>query len=109
MAEFFESHDFLICPAASIAAFESEKPFITEIDGTPCKTYIDWFAITFALTMTGCPVISLPCGFTDEGLPMGLQILAKPRREDELLSFAALLEEHFDVHDQLPIDPRDAS
>ena len=108
MAEFFETHDFLICPAASIAAFESEKPFITEIDGTPCKTYIDWFAITFALTMTGCPVISLPCGFTNEGLPMGLQILARPRHEDELLSFAALLEDHFDVRDQLPIDPREA-
>ena len=109
MSTFFEHHDFLICPAASIAPFESKTPFITEIDGTPCKTYIDWFAITFALTMTGCPVISLPCGFTDEGLPMGLQILAKPRREDELLSFAALLEEHFDVRDLLPIDPREAS
>ena len=109
MSAFFEHHDFLICPAASIAAFESEKPFITEIDGTPCKTYIDWFAITFALTMTGCPVISLPCGFTDEGLPMGLQILAKPRREDELLRFAALLEKHFDVRDLVPIDPREAS
>ena len=109
MSAFFEHHDFLICPAASIAAFESEKPFITEIDGTACKTYIDWFAITFALTMTGCPVISLPCGFTDEGLPMGLQILAKPRHEDQLLGFAALLEEHFDICDQLPIDPRDAS
>jgi amidase len=109
MSAFFEHHDFLICPAASIAAFESEMPFITEIDGTACKTYIDWFAITFALTMTGCPVISLPCGFTDEGLPMGLQILAKPRHEDQLLGFAALLEEHFDIRDQLPIDPRDAS
>jgi len=40
---------------------------------------------------------------------MGLQILSKPRREDELLSFAALLEEHFTVRDQLPIDPREAS
>ena len=109
MSTFFEFHDFLICPAASIAPFESDKPFITEIDGTPCKTYIDWFAITFALTMTGCPVISLPCGFTDEGLPMGLQILAKPRREDELLSFAAFLEEHFDVRDLVPFDPREAS
>ena len=59
--------------------------------------------------MTGCPVISLPCGFTDEGLPMGLQILAKPRREDELLRFAALLEKHFDVRDLVPIDPREAS
>ena len=66
MSTFFEHHEFLICPAASIAPFESDKPFITEIDGTPCKTYIDWFAITFALTMTGCPVISLPCGFTNE-------------------------------------------
>ena len=39
---------------------------------------------------------------------MGLQILAKPRHEDKLLSFAALLEDHFDVRDQLPIDPREA-
>ena len=75
---FFETHDFLICPAASIAPFSVDQRYVTEIDGKPCETYIDWFSITFALTMTGCPTISVPCGFTSEGLPVGIQIMGKP-------------------------------
>ena len=72
MTKFFDTHDFLICPSASIPAFPVELRYIDEIDGTPCKTSIDWFVITFALTMTSCPVISIPSGFTEGGLPVGL-------------------------------------
>ena len=106
MVEFFETHDFLICPAASIPPFPVEQAYITEIDGKPCETYIDWFAITFALTMTSCPVLSLPCGFADDGLPVGLQIVGKPRGEAALLNFASKLEEIYGVAAQLPIDPK---
>ena len=95
MVEFFKQTDFLICPTTSVAPFDTAKPFITEIDGVTCETYIDWFAITFALTMTSCPVISLPCGFTDAGLPVGIQIVGKPRQENKLLAFANILEQHF--------------
>ncbi|MGI9386421.1 MAG: amidase, partial [Methyloligellaceae bacterium] len=105
MVSFFETHDFLLCPAASIAPFPVEQRFVEEIDGQPCKTYIDWFAITFALTMTSCPVISLPCGFTESGLPVGLQIIGKPRGEAALLRFAKQLEGIFDVAKQLPVEP----
>ncbi|MFT5113494.1 MAG: amidase [Parasphingorhabdus sp.] len=106
MHEFFKHHDVLICPSASIAAFPTEWRYVTEIDGQPCETYIDWFAITFALTMTACPVLSIPCGFTAEGLPVGLQLVGKPRGEVALLQVANQLESIFGLATLVPIDPR---
>ncbi len=105
MAGFFETHDFLLCPAASVAPFPIEQRYVEEIDGRPCKTYIDWFSITFALTITSCPVISLPCGFTTAGLPVGLQIVGRPRGEAALLRFARQLEESFGIARRLPVEP----
>ena len=102
MQSFFQRCDFLICPTTSVAPFDVEKFFVTEIDGQPCKTYIDWFAITFALSMTGCPVVSLPCGFTEQGLPVGLQIVGQPRQEAALLAFAEILEQEFAVAQAVP-------
>ena len=106
MMAFFETHDLLICPTASIPAFPVEQRYVTEIDGQQCETYIDWFAITFALTMTSCPVISIPCGFTTDGLPVGLQIVGKPRGEATLLRAAKWIEDLFGIAEKLPIDPR---
>ena len=103
---FFETHDFLICPAASIAPFSVDQRYVKEIDGKPCETYIDWFSITFALTMTSCPTISVPCGFTSEGLPVGIQIMGKPRGEAALLLVAKQFEQAIGIAAQLPIAPR---
>ena len=105
MATFFETHDLLVCPTASIPAFPVEQRYITEIDGQSCETYIDWFAITFILTLTACPILSIPCGFTDQGLPVGLQLVGKPRGEAALLRAAAWIEQEFGLASQLPIDP----
>ena len=104
---FFETHDFLICPAASIAPFPVDQRYVKEIDGKPCETYIDWFSITFALTMTACPTISVPCGFTSGGLPIGVQIMGKPRGEASLLRVAKHFEQAVGISTQLPITPRD--
>ena len=100
---FFEEYDFLICPTCSVLPFDIETPFVKEIDGVACKTYIDWFAITFALTLTSCPIISLPVGFSSNGLPVGIQIMSKPRQEDKLLAFAKVLEEKVSVNKSSPI------
>ena len=105
MMDFFETYDYLICPAASIAPFPVEQRYVKEIDGFTCETYIDWFSITFAVTMTSCPVISLPCGFTESGLPVGLQVVGRPRSEGALLRDSARLEEFFGLKERLPIDP----
>jgi amidase len=106
---FFETHDFLICPAASIAPFPVDQRYVTKIDGKPCETYIDWFSITFALTMTACPTISVPCGFTSEGLPVGIQIMGKPRGEAALLRAAKRFEQAVGISTQLPITPRESA
>ena len=100
---FFDEYDFLICPTCSVLPFDIETPFVKEIDGVACKTYIDWFAITFALTLTSCPIISLPVGFSSHGLPVGIQIMSKPRQEDKLLAFAKVLEEKVSVNKNSPI------
>ena len=54
--------------------------------------------------MTGCPVVSLPCGFNKDGLPVGIQVLGKPRQEAKLLSFCSLLEKLFDVSKAVPLE-----
>ena len=108
LSDFFQTHDFLVCPAVSIPPFPVEQRFVTAIDGVACETYIDWFAITFALTLTACPVLSLPCGFTAEGLPVAIQIVGRPRGEAALLRAAHQLESVLGVNAQLPINPRSA-
>ena len=105
MMNLFETLEYLICPAASIAPFPVEQRYVKEIDGFPCETYIDWFSITFAVTMTSCPVISLPCGFTESGLLVGLQVVGRPRSEGVLLRDSTRLEEIFGLKDRLPIVP----
>jgi amidase len=56
-------------------------------------TYIDWMFLTFVITLTGCPAISVPCGFTASGLPVGLQLIGRPHGDYELLAAAAILEQ----------------
>ena len=106
MMAFFETHDVLVCPAASIAPFPVEQRYVEEIDGKPCETYIDWFSITFALTMTACPTISVPCGFTSDGLPVGVQLVGRPRGEAALLRAAKHFETAAGIAPQLPINPQ---
>ncbi|NKC14225.1 MAG: amidase [Gammaproteobacteria bacterium] len=106
VSAFFQTHDLLICPAASITPFAAEARYAEEIDGQPCETYIDWFSITFAVTMTSCPTISLPCGFSRSGMPIGMQIMGQPRGERELLAAAFQLEQLLGIHKQVPIEPR---
>jgi len=106
LTTFFETHDLLICPAVSIPPYPVEQRYIEEIDGKPLATYIDWFSITFILSMSACPVICMPCGFTDDGLPIGIQVMGKPRGEAELLAMASQLEQIFGIAPQLPINPK---
>jgi len=106
MENFFKKHNFLICPSASVPPFSVDKPFVTEIDGHKCETYIDWFSITFAITMTSCPTLCIPCGFTEKGLPIGIQVVAAPRQEASLINFGHKLQTIFGISNQLPISPR---
>ncbi|MEM7443406.1 MAG: amidase family protein [Pseudomonadota bacterium] len=105
MVRFFQHHDFLLCPTAIVPPFDIEMQSVDRLGDHVFETYIDWIGITFAITLTGCPALSLPCGFTGEGLPVGLQIVAPPFAEARLLAFAKLLEASLDVQPKTPIDP----
>ena len=103
--DFFDRYDLLVTPATVIAPFDKSQRFPESIDGRRLETYLDWYAITYCVSLTACPAMSLPVGFTEEGLPVGLQIVAPPFAEDRLLSWAARLESQLDIADRLPIDP----
>jgi amidase len=88
VARFFDDHDVLACPTVAVPPFPVEQRFPVEIAGEKLTTYIDWMFLTFVITLTGCPAISLPCGMTREGLPVGLQLVGRPHGDAELLGFA---------------------
>ncbi|NJN50456.1 MAG: amidase [Gammaproteobacteria bacterium] len=92
IAAFFGEFDFLLCPTTQVLPFSVDEPYVREIDGTPMNDYLDWMQSCAQLTVTGCPSISIPAGFSAAGLPIGLQITARPRADADLLAFAQLIE-----------------
>lgn len=106
-AVFFETYDLLLCPATIVPPFPVGERTVTECDGVAFETYIDWLAIVYAITLTSAPALSLPCGRTTDGLPVGLQMIGPLRGEAKLLSHAAALEAELAL-DCWPIDPRAA-
>ena len=105
VAAFFEKNDFLILPTCVAPPFDHRKRYLEEVAGRKFDTYISWLVLTFAITITGTPAISIPCGFTKKGLPVGLQIVGRPRGEAELLAFSAIVEAAFGLSDKVPVDP----
>lgn len=82
VARFFERFDLLVMPVSQVPPFDVEVEYPAEIDGVAMPTYVDWMESCWCITVTGSPAISVPCGFTDDGLPVGLQIVG--RRGDDL-------------------------
>jgi amidase len=105
MIEFFNGYDFLVCPTAPVPPFGLQIRYPDSLNGVPFRSYISWLKLTFAITLSGCPAISLPCGFTGSGAPVGLQIVAPPRAERRLLSFASHLEGLLECSTSVPIEP----
>lgn len=90
---FFESHDVLATVSASIPPFLHTQPEVLEINSTPLRTIIDYLTITYTISLTGLPAVSIPCGWTTSGLPIGMQLIGKPHGEAALLQFAYFLQE----------------
>ena len=105
-AQFFETYDVMVCPTVLAPPFDVDIRYLTEVEGTKLDTYIGWLLLTFALTLTGCPIISVPCGFTESGLPVGVQIMAPWKEEGYLLSVASAFEQAVGLSDGVPLDPR---
>jgi len=94
VAHFFRDHDVFICVTTSIAAFPNAQSDVLLIDGKPMASIIDYMAPTATMSLFGLPALSIPCGWTASGLPVGLQIVGRPFAEDILLRFAFTLQQN---------------
>jgi amidase len=86
-----ERYDHVLTPTSGVPAFRIDRPLPTEIGGRPVERFYDAFLFTYAFSVTGLPTISVPCGFTGGGLPVGLQIVGRRLREDSVLETAAAM------------------
>ncbi|MGD9743410.1 MAG: amidase [Dongiaceae bacterium] len=89
---FFERYDILLLPTEAVAPFPVEQDFPKAINGIPLDNPIHWFALAYAITVAGLPAMSVPAGFTKAGLPVGMQIVGRARREDQVIRAAAAFE-----------------
>lgn len=105
---FMTEFDVLMTPAVIMPPFPVEQRWPESCDGQAFETYIDWLAVAYAVTLTGLPALSMPCGFTHDGLPVGLQLVGRPRGEAALLSAAGVLQDILDLP-KTPINPREPS
>jgi amidase len=92
MRRFTDTYEFFVLPAAQVPPFDVNQPYVTEIDGVAMETYIDWMKSCYYISVVGNPAISVPAGFTPEGLPVGLQIVARHRDDWGLLQIAYAFE-----------------
>ena len=106
MDEFLHTYDALLCPATIVPPFPVVQRYVTHCNGVEFQTYVDWLLIAAVATLCACPAISVPCGFTQSGLPMGLQIITANRTDAKLLAVAKHIEDVLDLRNITPIDPR---
>jgi amidase len=85
---FFERYDYLILPSGQVFPFDATTEWPKSIAGKTMDTYHRWMEVMIPVTMSGCPALSVPVGFNDRGLPMGLQIVAPNHGELACLQLA---------------------
>lgn len=91
--QFLERYEFLILPVSQVPPFDVKQRYITEINGVQMSTYLDWMRSCYFISVTGLPAISVPCGFTPEGLPIGVQIVGRHHEDWGVLQLAHAFEQ----------------
>jgi amidase len=91
--KFLEKYEYLVLPVSQVKPFPVEIEYPTEINGKKMKSYMDWMEINYAFTLTGLPAISVPCAFTKDGMPIGLQIIGRRNNDFGVLQLAYAFEQ----------------
>ena len=100
---FFDlGYDLLACPVTQLSPFPVDDEYPTEVAGVAMSNYIDWMAVCWRITVTGCPTLSLPAGFDVDGLPVGVQLVARQGTDVALLRAAKMFEEATRFADRRP-------
>jgi amidase len=91
--DFFTTYDHLLTPTMCVSPFPVDQNYPETVAGRQMQTYVDWLAPTFLLSMSGLPIASVPCGLDAAKMPVGLQIVGRPRGEEAVLALAARVQE----------------
>ena len=103
-----ERFDFIVTPTVGVPAFRLDEPLPTSVGGQDVNHFYDVILTCYAFSITGLPALSVPCGFTASGLPVGLQIVGPRQREDLVLDLGARYLAHHPEHMRRP-PPLDVS
>jgi len=103
MRGFMETNEFLILPVSQVPPFDIDQAYVKEIGGVKMDTYLDWMRSCCFITVTGHPSISVPCGFTAEGLPVGVQIVGRHHDDFGVLQLAHAFEKATGFWKQRPV------
>ena len=90
---FMDEYEFLLLPVSQVVPFDADQPYVTRINDQPLPTYLDWMQSCYQISVTELPAVSVPCGFTDDGLPVGLQIVGRPFDDLGVLQLAHAFEQ----------------
>jgi amidase len=93
VVSFFDRYDVLLAPTTQVLPFPVEQEYPTEIAGVPLANYLEWMRSCTLISATGCPALSVPGGFTSDGLPVGLQIIGAPRADRRVLEVGHAFEQ----------------
>ena len=93
VAKFFERYDYFVLPVTQVEPFDVVTAYPTSVNGVPMPTYIDWMRSCWYVTFMACPAISVPAGFSNNGLPVGLQIVGRHRGDWSVLQMAHAFEQ----------------
>ncbi|MBT4126152.1 MAG: amidase [Chloroflexi bacterium] len=99
---FFDKYEFLALPVTSVPPFSIDLEYPADINGIVPETYLDWMWPCYTISVTGLPAMSVPAGFTKDGLPVGLQLVGRPRDEMGLLQLASAFEGETNFYKQRP-------
>jgi amidase len=89
----FEHYDFLVMPTAQVFAFDINEHWPHQIAGKTMRTYHEWMVAVCMVTLSGCPSLAVPAGFSPSGQPMGIQIIAPVHHDMDCLKLGHAYEQ----------------
>ena len=102
VSKFFETYEYLVTIVNQVPPFPIDQEYVTEINGEKLDTYLDWMKSCYYITITGHPAISVPAGFTDDNLPVGIQIVGRHNADFSVLQLAHSFEQATQVWKRRP-------
>ena len=103
MTEFMGLYDYLLCPTVQTPPFDIDVPYLESINDVKFDTYVDWMKSCYLITVTGLPALSMPAGFTENGLPVGIQLVGGYHADRAVLDFAHEVESILQFASRAPV------